>query len=48
MRNRLVRFAMAALVVLTLTVPQVIAQGGTPMPQQGGGRRVLETTIRQS
>jgi len=38
MRNKLVRFAMAALVVLTLTVPQVIAQGGgTPMPQKGGG-----------
>ncbi len=39
MRKKLVRFAMAALVVLTLTVPQVIAQagGGTPMPQKGGG-----------
>jgi hypothetical protein len=41
MKNKLVRFAMASVVVLTLTVPQVIAQGGggTPMPQQGGGPR---------
>ena len=35
MKNKLVRLAMAALVVLTLTVPQVIAQGGTPPPQGG-------------
>jgi hypothetical protein len=36
MSNKLVRFVMAALVVLTLSVPQVIAQSGTmAAPQKG-------------
>ena len=35
MSNKLVRFVMAALVVLTLAVPQIIAQPPAPAPQMG-------------